>query len=434
MYELFALLVLNTVMVVKMGIPYECSGVVSEGHAFGLDPNECGAFFECVLVPGDELLQTTGSYEIYRKNCGFGLFWSNTLLTCVLPRNLTDPPEFRCNDPCTRLPDGRRRPMFGNCGGFWSCNDRTSIGVCCPKNQLYDETTDTCIEDNTGICNNTDCNPPMATIIGCPLREFPEDKTKYIEEAYNEDVIRSCPKGTIFAFCGCIYDDDFDPSQVVEKECEPHFILDFDENDLSQPGIEFARVQIKSDAGFNKTNGPSGNFGHFNGNAFVLIYSLANSHSTNVRVINFMMRSVGDGKDLPQTVITNAINPGRTCRGFDCLGSIQIDIIQRNALLHYLVTTKNYYEIKTQINDDWTSVWWVFVSTNVRLFGAESLKVEKVKIVQGQLAERRTALVIGRPPSPLYGHHFTGDIDNFKVYNCIPKLAVDSLSFLEDLH
>ncbi|KAL3867240.1 hypothetical protein ACJMK2_044456, partial [Sinanodonta woodiana] len=419
-------------------VPLECSeGIVSYDHAFGFDPTECGAFFECVLINSDDLLQTEDHYEIHRKHCGFGLFWSNILLTCVLPGNVTDLPDKRCNDPCTQLPKGKRRPMSDICGGFWICNDRTSIGVCCPRNQLYNESTESCTEDNKGICNNTDCSPPLAPITGCPMREFPEDNTKYIEETHNKAIVRSCPKGTIFASCACIYDHDFDPRVVAIQECEPLFVLDFDENDLSQPGIEFARVQIQSDASdagnSTKMPGPSGKYGHFNGTSYVLIYSLANRHSTNIRVINFLMRSVVLGEGLPQTVVTNSINAGRTCRGFDCLGSIQIDIIKKNELLHYIVSTEDYHEIQTRINDDWTSVWWVFIGQKVGMFGAKSLNREDTQMVHGQLAERRTPLVIGRPPTPLYGHHFTGDIDDFKVYNCIPKETPESLTFLKNV-
>ncbi|KAL3858216.1 hypothetical protein ACJMK2_012815 [Sinanodonta woodiana] len=225
-----------------------------------------------------------------------------------------------------------------------------------------------------------------------------------------------CPPGTVYRQenCSCLATSVL----VRSTGCKPTLEIHFEKKDLFQAGIEISGVQIIA----NGSPVDGGSYAYFDGSAYLNALSLANSHSTETKVISFYLKSDSDvGRR--QTIMTNKIEIATGCNRTACHGSLQIDISPNKELLYLLSTGQRSVQLSTVISSDWTKVWYIYDGKIYGKFLAVSNLTGTFADVEGSIIESQSGLIIGRPPSATVGDFYKGALDEFQVWNCIPKDA-----------
>ncbi|KAK3596534.1 hypothetical protein CHS0354_013215 [Potamilus streckersoni] len=385
-------------------VPDVCrEGMISDGWGFNRHHAECSLFYQCYPGLGDKVLFKT-------MKCRFGLFWSQKKLACVIP------PESECEDNCANKTDGTKRPMKGHCAGFWVCKDGKSVPSCCPMEMRYSHLISTCRRDGRKTClHNEKCGEIKEERV-CDSVPKPGSETEYIVATSGLKYTMPCPPGTVYRQdnCSCLATS----VSILNTGCRPTFEIHFEKQDLFKTGIEITGVQIIAKG--SPVDG--GSYAYFDGSAYLNALSLANSHSTETKVVSFYMKSDGDvGRR--QTIMTNKIGFRTGCSGTDCRGSMQIDISPNKELHHLLSTGRRSVQLSTIISYDWTKVWYIYDGKNYGKFLAISNQTEAFVDADGPINESQSGLIIGRPPSADVGDFYKGALDEFQVWNCIPKDA-----------
>ncbi|XP_052815952.1 protein PIF-like [Mya arenaria] len=130
-------------------------------------PTDCSKYIRC-------LLNEEGQYAGKVRACGYGTYWNQTFLTCILAKDTV------CkHDVCYQQPDGNRRKLHGNCRGFYECQGNSSKPRCCPLGQYFHDSL-VCINNTVDIACNQRCsenvlythtNDPFGESIGGPLTQ-----------------------------------------------------------------------------------------------------------------------------------------------------------------------------------------------------------------------------------------------------------------------
>ncbi|KAK3580822.1 hypothetical protein CHS0354_025167 [Potamilus streckersoni] len=332
---------------------------------------------------------------------------------------------IEATDPCfnaTKM-DGYRYGMLLICGGYWQCVKGKSVAKCCSAKEIYHPNLHTCIPDTNLTCNNTNCGV-INPVQECRHTPKMDSRTEFQEVVGGTTFTFQCPPGTVFLqeICSCTFDKE---QMVVVPGCKPIAYSSFD-SIIPEEGIQSYGVEMIDDG----KDHARAKYVYLNGSAYVNIVTLSNSYFTKTLAISFWIRPDGNFNHT-QTILTNHIQIRRNCKDVKCDGSVEIRLRPNNKLFTFVVSENRRLKLTTNITfGEWNQVWFVYESEKKGVFGVKSGNSESYIVHKGFIDQRMSGLILGRPSITRRSDYFTGAIDEFKVYKCIPDEAKEALSFI----
>ncbi|XP_050407902.1 protein PIF [Patella vulgata] len=281
-------------------------------NGIGYNPHlECDKFIQCNFVRNGNL----AGFEI--KQCGFGTFWDQTLLTCNFIGQVHCP-----NDPCINGTVSSYKTS-GNCAEHYMCTNRVSQAKLCSSGYAY----------KNGQCViDTDCNkdaPPKNCCLRCKFAAIRNDPCFFNWQTNGRTYKMPCPPGTAYDIdaCGCITAAYTSCAAV----CKPIVHIDFE---TAEPG-EYDNY------GAVRQNGQA----YFNGNSSIRILRLSNVDFRSRISIYVKYRPEFPDQTTQQAVVSNS----------DCDKPSTIAIIANGQSTEFLA--KSVSRSAQTLNTNSSTVW-----------------------------------------------------------------------------
>nr|CCJ09597.1 BSMP protein [Patella vulgata] len=212
-----------------------CSGCIYRNGIGYLPTSDCDKFLQCQL-----------SHPPIIRQCPFGTYWDQSILTC----NHRD--QVNCtNAPCLGRTDGYRLNVSGNCSQYYECEGEVQKLRACADGFSFDTTIRVCVADE----NCTD---------NCQLIENPSDVCVFGQMVHGQQITQNCPAGMGFNKTTCRCTIDSPGCGQVSVPCEPLVDIDFQTAEAGE--YDNYGAFIDTDAGT----------AYFNGNTAIRILRLSN--------------------------------------------------------------------------------------------------------------------------------------------------------------
>ncbi|KAK3083851.1 hypothetical protein FSP39_004139, partial [Pinctada imbricata] len=349
-----------------------CEGCkISNGFGYNPFTGDCTQYVLCF---------PNGTVEAYKvKSCGFGQFWSQEKVTCVLPASSDCP-----SDPCSGQVDGATLPMSGHCRGYWTCLGGSSVGLCCNIGQEFVSGSG-CVADTDSSCNDI-CESNQTSSGPCNLSADPDPNYFLVTVPGSGSVRRKCAPGSQFdaLSCGCSIIVAL-PSTTGSPVCSP---MVYHGNDgkvydlYNEIPVGISNVVINT------------NTATFFGNGEMLIWRLANYDFHNTLVIRFSITVSASSTSTLEQVLTNCYHTD----GAVMPPSIDIRVVRNAAnsqIIHTLITADNAYSLTSNIQNGATVE--VIYAYDGRTFAAYAGGTEVSTPASGDIKMRQSSMVLGRP-------------------------------------
>ncbi|XP_061176215.1 uncharacterized protein LOC133185170 [Saccostrea echinata] len=398
----------------KMNLTKEiCRGCTLDGGlGYANHPSRCDRFVVC--YPGEG-----GNLVPIEQECAYGLFWSQTALTCRLPKDVLCP-----YDKCRKSAEKRQYPHEGNCKAFWECRDGYSVPQCCPSGMAFREGKG-CVK-NVGFCKSR-CPigeseiQPVFWQGECDKRAVPGSPDKFERHVYfqsnpgvagriqQEWMVQQCSPGTEFRpeVCDCRASETLTNLLLGKRVCSPDVYLPFTHG-LSDESI--ARTHVRADNVTMTTSGTA----CFSGQSVLAMARFANMDLGSYLYVKIRYRHV----------LSNPKNEVLLYNG-DCerKPSLILGSTADGNFVSVLSTTGEMHTInvKSPIPAiEWRRVALVIDNGNIKLT-SDSQTAEKNAV--GVVERAQCGMKIG------WGEgyeHFNGCIDDFTLYRCKPDRPIGS--------
>ncbi|KAL5006241.1 hypothetical protein ScPMuIL_015047 [Solemya velum] len=373
---------------------------VINGVGYNSHPDSCDKYVQCHFGQGGE----GGAIRAIYRQCPFGTFWKQDILSCVASNKAVCP-----NDPCQN-PSLVTYPYdIVSRRAFWECYNGKSVAMCCPLGQSYRPYIG-CQIDPT---SNDSC-PPQSENPTCDRRAVPVSPTHFEQNMPGFGWVRMpCAPGTKFnpKDCNCTLHVSYN----VERVCKPELHIPFDKDCQDHSGrnvyVRNENVIVQNGVGF------------FNGHSRLLIPRFSNFNSQSDIVIKlrykeapgYMYGSTKNGVGI-ESLITNG----------DCGSPATLIIAKSQNHLHFGLRTAIGNVASFTIgkpNTEWKNV--TLIHDRNTLEGRVN-SIAEVESNIGQLQDTSCDLQVG------HGDHFNnfiGYIDELRrdlhVFNDVRTGSVD---------